>query len=142
VTVLSNNWNDNNSFNLPYSLANRNRSAQSYYRFAVIAGKNRAFPGAAVNGAAAEDFGTDGGVHNFLRMLENGGTVNYRGSIATFYLSRQALGVYKVGPTYGAPTRVFNFDTDFLNPAKLPPLTPVFRDVNALGFAQETRPGR
>lgn len=34
------------------------------------------------------------------------------------------------------------FDTNFLNPALLPPLTPVFRDINALGFTQETRPGR
>jgi hypothetical protein len=34
------------------------------------------------------------------------------------------------------------FDTDFLDPSLLPPLTPVFRDTNALGFAQEVRPGK
>ena len=57
--------------------------------------------------------------------------------------SRQAVGVYKCCNTvYGAPVRDFNFDTDFLDPAKLPPLTPVFRDINALGFTQETRPGQ
>lgn len=142
LTVLSNNWNDVNSFNAPYSLANRVRPAQSYYRFAVIAGKNAPFPRPTA-GNPPQDFGTDGGAHNFLRMLESGGTVNYRGSIATFYYSRQANGVYKCCNTvYGAPTRVFNFDTDFLNAAKLPPLTPVFRDLNSLGFRQEVRPGK
>jgi hypothetical protein len=76
-------------------------------------------------------------------MLESGGTVNYRGSIATFYYSRQATGVYKCcDNVYGAPTRNFAFDTDFLDPDNLPPLTPMFRDINALGFIQETRPGR
>lgn len=142
VTLLSSNWNDNNSFNSPYTLGNRTRTAQSYYRFAVVAGKNAPFPRPTA-GAPPQDFGTDGGAHNFLRMLETGGTVNYRGSIATFYYSRQAVGVYKCCTTvYGAPTRNFNFDTDFLDPAKLPPLTPMFRDINSLGFVQETRPGR
>lgn len=144
VTLLSSSWNDNNSFSAPYTPASRARTANSYYRFAVIAGKNAPFAYDTVTGAKPDDFGTDGGAHNFLRMLEGGsGTVNYRGSIATFYYSRQATGVYKCCTTvYGAPTRNFNFDADFLDPAKLPPLTPVFRDINALGFEQETRPGQ
>jgi hypothetical protein len=142
VSLLSDNWNDLNSITSPYNLANRNRSANSYYRIAIIAGKNQAFPWPAA-GNPPSDFGTDGGVHNFLRMLEQGGTVHYRGSIATFFYSRQALGVYKCCNTvYGAPTRRFFFDTDFLNPALLPPLTPMFRDTNSLGFAQEVRPGK
>ena len=141
VTLLSNNWNDLVSFSSPYTPGNRVRSAQSYYRVAIIAGKNAPFPNPATGPVA--DFGTDGGAHNFLRMLEaGGGTVNYRGSIATFYYSRQAVGTYKGGVTvYGAPTRAFNFDTDFLHPELLPPLTPVFRDLNSLGFTQEFRPG-
>ena len=143
VTLLSNAWVDNISYQFPYAPGSRTRSAQSYYRFAVIAGKNRPFPISEVVDAVAADFGSDGGAHNFLRMLEgNGGTVNYRGSIATFYYSRQAVGVYKCCNTvYQAPTRVFNFDTDFLNPSLLPPQTPVFRDINTVGFWQETRPG-
>jgi hypothetical protein len=143
LTLLSPNWNDLNSINFPYAPGSRTRSTNSYYRFAVIAGKNRPFPRPAAAVPSPNDFGTDGGAHNFLRMLESGGTVNYRGSIATFFFSRQAVGVYKCCATvYGAPTRNFSFDTDFLNPARLPPLTPMFRDTNSLGFAQEVRPGK
>jgi hypothetical protein len=142
VTLLSDAWNDRNSINSPYALGTRARSANSYYRLAIIAGKNQAFPWPSAGGPPA-DFGTDGGVHNFLRMLETGGTVHYRGSIATFFYSRQAIGVYKCCATvYGAPTRNFFFDTNFLDPAQLPPLTPMFRDTNSLGFAQEVRPGK
>jgi hypothetical protein len=152
VTLLSENWNDWNSFRFPYSPGSRPRSADSYYRFAVIAGKNMAFKRSTVVDATPTDFGSDGGAHNFLRMLEAGGSnaVHYRGSIASFFYSRQALGIYKCCSTvYGAPPgyggvpgRNYFFDTDFLNPARLPPLTPVFRDTNSLGFAQEVRPGK
>ena len=94
-------------------------------------------------GWAAVDFGTDGGAHNFLRMLEQGGTVNYVGSIATFFYNRQATGTFKCCTTvYGAPTRNFAFDTDFLDPTKLPPLTPVFRDLDTLGFSQVIQAGQ
>ena len=142
VTLLSNAWNDINSFTSPYALGGRNRSANTYYRVAVIGGKGPSFPQPG-GGWAATDFGTDGGAHNFLRMLEQGGTVNYTGSIATFYYNRQATGTYKCCTTvYGAPTRNFAFDIDFLDPMKLPPLTPVFRDLNTLGFAQVIQAGQ
>jgi hypothetical protein len=53
------------------------------------------------------------------------------------------VGVYKCCATvYGAPNRQFAFDTEFLDPALLPPLTPMFRDTNSLGFSQEVRPGK
>jgi hypothetical protein len=152
VTLLSNEWIDRNSFINPYCPApnvglcgaanSRNRGTPSFYRLAIIGGKGMAFPQPA---GTATDFGTDGGAHNFLRYLENGNNqaVNYRGSIATFYYNRQAVGTFKCCTTvYGPPTRNYAFDTDFLNPALLPPLTPVFRDLNALGFSQELRPGK
>ena len=64
--------------------------------------------------------------------------LDYRGSIVSFFISRQATGIYKSGTyVYGAPgTRNFNFDIDFLLPDKLPPGTPMFRDVNTLTFRQ------
>jgi hypothetical protein len=146
VTLLSNEWNDVESFLNPYNPGNFNGGNRtrntSWYRLAIIAGKGMAFPYPTA-GNPPNDFGTDGGAHNFLRYLESGGTVNYQGAIATFYYNRQAVGTYKCCNTvYGAPTRNYTFDTDFLDPATLPPLTPVFRDINALGFAQEIRPGK
>ena len=64
--------------------------------------------------------------------------------MVTFYYNRQSVTPFKCcnNMVYGVPTRQYLFDTNFLNPALLPPLTPVFRDINALGFTQETRPGR
>jgi Tfp pilus assembly protein PilX len=164
VTVLSNSWNDTNSFVWPYTassqLANtgRIRAAQSYYRVAILGGKGPSFNKPADLGAGASVFGTDGGAHNFLRMLEgdNGNqptvantTVNYRGSMATLYYNRQGVGTFKCcsgtaedGIVYSVPVRNFIFDTDFLQPALLPPNTPMFRDMNAVGFSQELRPGK
>jgi len=129
----------------PWVTAGRRRSPDTYYRVAVISGKGPLFP--QPTGAPAT-FGTDGGVHSFLRMLEGNATVSntvhYRGSMVTFYYNRQAVGPFKCcgGIVYDVPTRDFQFDVDFLDPAKLPPLTPLFRDLNALGFSQELRPGR
>jgi hypothetical protein len=130
----------------------------TWYRLAIIGGKGPSFTLPTVGGGIAPDFGTDGGAHNFLRLLEdfsgatalqNGGAavaqqpVNYLGSMATLYYNRQAVGTYKCCTTvYGAPIRAFNFDVNFLNPALLPPNTPMFRDMNAVGFSQELRPGK
>ena len=139
ITLLSNRWNDRESFNDPHNESPRDAST-TWYRFAVIAGKGLSFPRPA---AMAQDYGTDGGAHNFLRYLENwdGQTLNFRGAIATMFRSRQAVGTYKCcADVYSPPTRGYNFDTDFLVPALLPPRTPMFRDVNITGFAQLVRP--
>ena len=93
----------------------------------------------------AQDFGTDGGVHNFLRYLEGwgGNSLYYRGSIVNLFNSRQAVGLYKCCTNvYSPPTRVYNFDSDFLLPSLLPPGTPMFRDVDTLTFRQLLRPNQ
>ncbi|MGC2531080.1 MAG: hypothetical protein WA639_25315, partial [Candidatus Acidiferrum sp.] len=144
VTFLSNNYNDVNSFAFPYTTASPYRAATTtYFRTAVMAGKGVSFPQPSTCGTAScyADYGTDGGVHNFLRFLENwsGQTVNYRGSIISMYYNRQAIGTYKDGQTntvYVPPSRGYNFDTEFLTPSLLPPRTPLFRDVNTTGFTQ------
>jgi hypothetical protein len=95
--------------------------------------------------ATNQDFGTDGGVHNFLRYVENWGgqTLNYRGSIISMYYNRQATGTFKCCTTvYSPPTRGYNFDTEFLTPSLLPPRTPLFRDVNTTGFTQLLLPNQ
>jgi hypothetical protein len=146
VTLLSDNWNDVNSFSSPYSTALRNATTTNY-RFGVVAGKGISFlqPATCGTGACYQDFGTDGGVHNFLRYLENwsGDTIYYRGSVVSFFYNRQAIGVYKDGidnTVYNPPSRGYNFDSDFLTPSLLPPRTPMFRDVNTIGFTQTVLP--
>ena len=108
---------------------------------AIVAGKGRAFPRPS---DTPNDFGTDGGTHNFLRMIErwSSRTLNYRGAMITFYDNRQAIGLYKCcSDVYGPPARAFAFDVDFLDPNQLPPATPMFRDINVLGFTYKILPG-
>ena len=145
VTLLSDSWTpgaqtgngDQNSFANPTNSGNR-VATSTYYRMAVMSGKTSAFPKPSWG---INDTGTDGGVHNFLRYDENWGgqTLNYLGSMASFYLSRQGTGIYKYGignTTYQPPTRNYTFDVDFQNINKLPPGTPRFTDVNALSYSQ------
>jgi hypothetical protein len=135
VTFLSNKFNDVNSFSAPYNLGQR-IATTTWYRVAVLGGKGPGFlwiPG------TASDFGSDGGMHNYLRYIENWGgqTLNYRGSLVSLFYNRQAVGTFKCCTTvYSPPTRAYNFDTDFLDPSLLPPRTPMFRDINTTGFAQ------
>ena len=141
VTFLSNGWSDYPSFGIGgdgtvTNPGNRN-AATSYYRLAIAGGKNMNFP--QPGWGAAQDFGTDGGVHNFLRYLENWNNLalNYKGSIVSLYYSTYATGIYKCCTTvYSPPTRNYSFDADFTSPGGLPPGTPMFRDVESLSYRQ------
>jgi len=137
VTLLSNSWSDINSFKSPADVAGRT-AVTTYYRVAIATGKNINFPQPGFAGVP-QDFGTDGGVHNFLRYLENwgGATLNYRGSMVSLFYSQYATGVFKCcGTVYSPPTRKYAFDTDFQDLSKLPPGTPKFRDIVNVGFQQ------
>ncbi|HTR48741.1 MAG TPA: pilus assembly PilX N-terminal domain-containing protein [Verrucomicrobiae bacterium] len=141
VTLLSDNWNDTNSFAWPYNLNDR-QAITTTYRTAAAGGKGVPFKQPTV-GAPPQDFGTDGGAHNFLRYLENwgGDTLYYEGSIVSMYYNHQAAGIYKCCNTvYSPPTRGYQFDTNFLTPSLLPPLTPMLRLVNTIGFTQMLLP--
>ena len=140
VTLLSNNWSDLNSLNNPTSPGSRSGTA-TYYRMAVSGGKNIPFPIPTWSGVS-QDFGTDGGLHNFLRYLENwGAALHYNGSLVSMYYSEYATGVFKCCTTvYSPPTRDYYFDTQFLNPANLPPGTPMFQDVVSLSYHQNFLP--
>jgi hypothetical protein len=139
VTLLSNNWSDRNSMANPTTL-NQRLPSNTYYRMAIAAGKNMTFPQFGGNGRP--DFGTDGGVHNFLRLLENwGGTLSYRGSLVSLYYSEYATGTFKCCTmVYSAPNRNFYFDTAFLDPTNLPPATPEFQDIVNLNYYQNFTP--
>ncbi len=139
VSLLSDNWNDVNSYIGPYNNGLRN-AVSTQYRVAVIAGKQ--IPFAIPPGEGQVDFGTDGGLHNFLRYIENwgGDTLTYEGSLVSFYFSRQAVGLYK-GTPYSPPSRQYAFDNNFTQgPQWLPPRTPSLRTVNTIGFSQMLMP--
>ncbi len=140
VTLLSDQWNDANSFASPYS-TNLRQGTTTWYRLAILAGATVPFPQPTFTGVSA-DYGTDGGVHNFLRYIEAwGGTLEYNGSIVDLYTSRQANGTFKCCATvYSPPTRGYNFDTNFLNPTLLPPRTPLFRTVSTTGWTRVLQP--
>ena len=143
VTLLSNNWNDVNSFAFPYlNVTDKRVASDTTYRLAISGGKGIPFQLPTV-GANPNDFGTDGGVHNFLRYLEDWGsgaptgTLWYEGSIVSMFYSHQGVGTYKCCNTvYNPPTRAYVFDTNFLTPNLLPPLTPMLRAINTIGFTQ------
>jgi hypothetical protein len=147
-TLLSDDWNDLNTFSYPFNVNGRSSNTPNdYYRLGVVAGKGLSFPipGWDTTGVdGSQDFGTDGGVHNFMRFLENhNGTLNYSGSIVSLYFNRQAIGLFNSGGNnYSPPNRGYQFDSNFLNPLLLPPRTPMFRDINTTGFTQLLLPNQ
>ena len=139
VKFLSNAWTDDKSFDYPHSLSSSGRQASStWYRLALAAGKtiNFAHPSTVISD---NDFGGDGGVHNFFHYMErwSGASLNYLGSLVSLYYSHQTVGQMKCcAITYSPPSRNFTFDVEFLVPSQLPPGTPRFRDINNLSFRQ------
>jgi Tfp pilus assembly protein PilX len=157
VTVLSNNWQDAgqtgalysgslvnpinpNGQNVPAYTPNR-IAVTTYYRVAVAGGKNIAFLNTTQNPEFS--FGMDGGIHNFLRFLEDWGgvasqqTLNYKGSLVSLYYATYATGTFKCcNLVYNPPNRNYIFDPLFSLPSNLPPGTPMFRNVDNLSYRQ------
>ena len=139
LTVLASTWVDTNS-TYTYSLGS------SYYpttettiNAAIITGT---MPSTGTSGTTFS-----GGVHNLPRLLQdwvwsgskttNGTTITVTAvnlwlntSIMRLWDSRMATNQFRnppgfnptpVNPYYNPPSRHFNFDTNFLNPAKMPP---------------------
>ncbi len=170
VTVLSSNWQDwgcnsgavgcnatlnttsgsmvnsvNNAAGQNTPANTPNRIAQTtYYRMAVAGGKTIAFLNTAQNPEFA--FGMDGGVHNFLRFIEDWGgmpgsaaqaSLWYKGSLVSLYWNQYATGTFKCCNTvYNPPDREYVFDPLFSQPMNLPPGTPMFRNVDNLSYRQ------
>src|SRR5580658_8178329 len=143
VMVLSNSWSDMNSMIYTDVSGNRTPAAQAYYRTAISGGKSIPFPQPTWT-SVANDFGTDGGMHNFLRYLESWGqTLNYDGSLVSMYYSEYNTGTYKDENSqvvYSPPTRNYYFDVLFLTPSNLPPATPQFQDIDNLSYHQNFTP--
>ncbi len=142
VSLLSQHFSDLDILESPANMPSGSRvPVQTFYRVAIATGRNKTFPQPGT--WASRDYGTDGGVHNFLRFLENWSGVNvyYNGSMVSLFSSYYGVGAFKCCNTvYGAPNRHYLFDTNFLDMDKLPPCTPTFKDVIGLGFQQVMSP--
>jgi len=128
VTFLSNNWDPA-------------KSAMSYkYRSASKTEANIAF----VTGDLAPS-GTNygGGLENLPRFLEdwNGTQFALKGSMIEGWRSKEAIGTWRYIQSYdayySAPTRLWSFDEDFNDPAKLPPHSPTIQIFQRTGWIQE-----
>jgi hypothetical protein len=136
VAFLSNAWTDGNAWKNPFSASGRPAS-DTTYRMALLFGIPRARLNTSEPDQGGGDPGLDGGVHNFINMRENwgGDKLNYSGSMVSIFNARNNTGAFKCcGKVYSPPTRNWVFDASFLNPARIPPGTPMFQYVQVTGF--------
>lgn len=126
-TVLSSSWNDGNS---TLSLDNR-VAGNTTTNLCFISGNVQS------NGGQYS-----GGVENFPRFLEkwSGKSYNWSGSMVQMWQSQYANNPWSYGSYYTAPNRNWQFDTDLLNPDKLPPGTPMVNAVVKRGWVNTGGP--
>ncbi|NOT48959.1 MAG: hypothetical protein HOP17_14565 [Acidobacteria bacterium] len=139
VTILSNGWNDAQSFSSPYNQANRVATSTTI-RFAMISGDTISTKGdntVVSQGSSVNGWKENGGVHNFKRFLEvwSGVRLDYSGSLINLFNSHNNNGSFKCCNTvYNPPVRNWVFDSTFLDPGRLPPGTPFFQYIQTTGF--------
>lgn len=117
VTVLSVNWNDQNSQS---PLASR-RAAATTINAAILTGIVPTGGGF-----------YSGGAENYLRLLEDwrNVTLTFNGAIAIFFPSAVANAPWgALDDVYYPPRRQFSPDVNYQDAAKLPPGTPMFRTL-------------
>ncbi len=141
VTILSNRWGDVNGdgdttdagdgdLNYSQQALNSRNAWSTTVNAAIMMGNTDTVPNAQYNG----------GVENVMRFLErwSGDTFTYLGSIIDLWNARNATGNWIYGnPIYTAPNRNWSFDTDFLDPANLPPGTPSVYTIRVLGWERQ-----
>lgn len=135
ITILSNGWNDGQSFSSPYDEGNR-IGTTTQMRFGMIAGDTISSRTSTPN-QGGSFVNLNGGVHNFKRFLERwtGNRLDYTGSLINLYNSHNNNGSFKCCNTvYDPPIRNWVFDSTFLDPGRLPPGTPFFQYVQTTGF--------
>ena len=129
LTILSSNWVDANS-TVAYSTgAAQYQPLDTTINAAIVTGT---MPSTGTDGTTFS-----GGVHNLPRLLQDWSTASkniwLNTSILRLWDSAMATNQFRnpagfspapVNPYYNAPTRHYNFDLNFLNPAKVPPGIP------------------
>lgn len=126
LTILSTSWTDGNSWSATRTAASTTVNA------AYMTG-NKA------SGTGGTTY--SGGFENLPRFLENwsGKTFTWKGSAVDLWRSLKATGTWG-GSYYSPPNRAWTFDTDFLDPNKLPPGTPLISIVMKTSWREITAP--
>lgn len=110
VTILSNNWNDANSNG---ALSSR-KASNTTVNTAIVGGF---LPSGWTDPVSGAQYGYSGGLNNFPRFLEDWGskTFTYVGSMIELFTSQIATGEWDTGSVYVPPTRVWSFDSNFVD---------------------------
>src|SRR6185437_14193440 len=122
LTILSPNWADSASKTKTQTYSDSSSSfdaADTTVNAAIITGT--------VPSTGTSDTTFSGGVHNLPRLLQDwsGKNLWLNTSILRLWDSNMASHQFmKPGTYYEPPSRHFNFDLNFLNPAKVPPGVP------------------
>jgi hypothetical protein len=119
ITVLSANWSDN--YTSSTSLTSRAPTSTTLNAACL--------EGIVQSTNVGSSLYYSGGIENFLRLEENWSssyTLTYNGSIVVMFPSIYATNFWQVpGSYYNPPIRHWNFDLNFTDLTKLPPLTPM-----------------
>jgi Tfp pilus assembly protein PilX len=124
VTFLSNSWSDSTSSSLVID-----RIAQeTTINASILAGNTNTTSG-----------NYNGGLENLPRFLEtwDGVNFNFSGSMISLWNSQQANSPWSYGSYYTAPNRIWAYDADLDDPAKLPPETPMVKVFQKTGWRQK-----
>lgn len=124
LTILSNDWDDSKST----AGLNLREASDTRVNFSFMTGNTN-----------SQDGNYSGGLENLPRFLEkwSGKTFAYRGSMVDLWFSEQATGLWSYGSYYTAPYRDWAFDPDLLDPAKLPPGTPLINAVQKVSWLHQ-----
>ncbi|MDQ2747755.1 MAG: hypothetical protein M3T96_10915 [Acidobacteriota bacterium] len=137
TTILSNAWNDAESFATPFAQESRLATA-TQIRFALLTGDTVTGKNGTTNVSPSATGGLgNGGVHNFKRFLEQwtGVRLNYTGALVNLFNSRNNNASFKCcEAVYNPPIRDWSFDTTFIDPNRLPPGTPYIYSTTLTGF--------
>jgi hypothetical protein len=118
INVLSGNWSDANSTKALSGRIASDTTVDAAFLAGIVPSGNGYY---------------SGGVENFPRFLESwsGKTFTYNGSMVVMFPSQTGTAPWKgTGSAfniYDPPTRNWNFDMNYSDPTKLPPMTPSVR---------------
>lgn len=132
VTILSNGWNDAQSFSIPNTPGSR-VATDTQVRFAMLAGD----PITGYSPSAGLAGNQNGGLINFKRYLETWSNkrLNYSGSLINLYNAFNSNARHKCCNTvYSPPIRDWTFEESFKDPTRLPPGTPFVYLISFTGF--------